>query len=110
MLVPVAMLLVLLVVQVCLWAHAAQVVQSAAAQGVQAAADLGGTPSDAERSASSFLAADTSVVDPKVTVSTMPEGEVQVQVSAATVSILPFLHLEVAAARRGSLQEFRGGE
>jgi hypothetical protein len=104
------MLLLLFVVQSCLWVHAEQVVQSAAAQGVQAASDLGGSLAEGRRTAAAFLQSDVSVVNPDVTIATMPRDEVQVQVRASAVSVFPFLHLAVGAVRRGSLQEFRSGE
>jgi hypothetical protein len=108
--VPVAMTLVLLVVQASLWAHAAQVVQSAAAQGVQAATDLGGTFADGEAGAKTFLASDRSVVQPRVTVAPAPDGEVVVRVTATATSIVPFFHLDVSAVRLGTVQEFRRDE
>jgi hypothetical protein len=108
--IPVAMALVLLVVQAALWAHASQVVQSAAAQGLQAATDLGGTLADGEASAGTFLSSDGSVGQPHVAVVAVPDGEVEVRVSAVATSIVPFFHLDVSAVRVGTIQEFRSGE
>jgi len=104
------MVLVLFVVQAALWAHAAQVVGSAAAQGVQAATDLGGTLAEGEASAGAFVASDGSVVHPVVTVSAIPGGEVEVRVTATADSIVPLLHLDVGATRLGTLQQFRSSE
>jgi hypothetical protein len=104
------MALVLMVVQAALWAHAAQVVQSAAAQGVQAATDLGGTLAAGATSADAFLASENSVARQHVTVAAVPDGEVEVRVTAIAPSIFPFFHLDVSAVRLGTVQQFRSGE
>ncbi len=110
LLIPVALVLILFVVQACLWAHAAQVVESAAAQGVQVAVDLGGTPEQGIDSARAFMATDRSIMAPEVSVLSLPGDQVQVEVSATAASIVPWLHLGVTATRRGTVQEFRSDE
>lgn len=104
------MVLVMFVVQASLWVHAAEVVQSAAAQGLQAATDLGGSLAGGEASATTFLSLDKSVARPSVRVSAVPGGEVEVQVTAAASSIVPFFDLSISAVRLGTVQEFRSGE
>ena len=108
--IPLAMALLMFVVQASLWVHAAEVVQSAAAQGLQAATDLGGTLAGGEASATTFLSSDRSVAQPHVRVSVVPGGEVEVQVTATASSIVPFFNLNVSAVRLGTVQEFRSGE
>jgi len=107
--VPVAMMIVLLVVQVCLWAHAATLVQSAANTGELAATALGGSPAAGETEAKTQLATTASnvVVHPNVHVQVLAGGEVKVTVSGESEAILPWLRLPVSATRVGLVQEFR---
>ncbi len=108
-LVPAIMILLLFVVQACLWAHAASVVQAAAQQGEQTASGLGGSTAAGEASARSFLASTGggSVQAPSVHAQVFPGDMVAVQISASAESIIPGLHLEVSAVRTGPRQEFR---
>jgi len=108
-LVPVAMMLVLLVVQVCLWAHAATLVQAAATVGEQAATTLGGSPTSGQIQAQAQLRATASevVIDPSVQIQATAGGVVEVRVSGEAESIVPWLRLPVSATRVGLTQEFR---
>lgn len=110
--VPVAMLLVLFGVQACLWAHAASLVQSAAAEGDQAACDLGGSMSTGVDRARAFLAsaASASVSAPIVAASQPVAGQIEVQVRGVAESVIPWLHLTVSATRRADVQGFRPNE
>ena len=110
--IPVAMVLVLFAVQACLWAHAAALVQSAAAEGDQVACALGGSPGAGVDRAQAFLAATAAAVvaGPTVTSSEPAAGEVQIDVRGTAEGILPWLHLSVTASRRGTVQEFRSAE
>lgn len=107
--VPIAMIVLLLAVQVCLWAHAATLVQGAADAGEQAATIVGGTPSAGEHEAEAVLAATGSQVveNPSVRAQALPGGVVEVQVSGNTEAIFPWLRLPVSATRVGTSQEFR---
>jgi len=107
--VPVAMLIVLLAVQVCLWAHASTLVQGAATAGEQAATVLGGSPATGQKAAREELTATASqvVVDPTVHAQGMAGGVVDVTVSGTTEAIIPWLRLPVSATRSGLSQEFR---
>jgi hypothetical protein len=107
--VPVAMMVVLLVVQVCLWAHAATLVQGAATTGEQAATASGGSPTAGQIEARAELTATASqvVVDPSVQARVITGGVVEVKVSGTTESIIPWLRLPVSATRTGLSQEFR---
>lgn len=110
--VPVAMLVVLVAVQACLWARATAMVQTAAAEGDQAACDLGGSMSSGIGRAQQFLAsaASGSVTSPAVSGSVPVAGQVEIQVHATAEAIIPWLHLTVSASRRGDVQGFRSGE
>ena len=108
-LVPVAMMIVLLVVQICLWAHAATLVQSAATTGEQAATSLGGSSSAGQIAAQVELSltAHGVIVDPSVRSEDLSGDVVEIRVSGTTESIIPWLHLPVSATRDGIRQEFR---
>jgi hypothetical protein len=107
--IPVAMLVVLLAVQVCLWAHAATLVQGAASAGEQAATAFGGSPVQGQIEAREELTATASqvVVNPSVQAQVTTGGVVEVKVSGTTEAILPWLRLPVSATRTGLRQEFR---
>jgi hypothetical protein len=107
--VPVAMVVLLLAVQVCLWAHAATIVQGAATAGIQAASAVGGTPSAGESEARTVLTATGRqvVIDPTVDAVSLPGGILEIKVSGSTEAILPWLRLPVSATRVGLRQEFR---
>jgi hypothetical protein len=107
--VPVAMLIVLLAVQVCLWAHASTLVQGAATAGEQAATVFGGSPAAGQTAARQELTATASqvVMDPTVQAQATPGGVVQVKVSGTAEAIIPWLKLPVSATRSGLSQEFR---
>lgn len=108
-LIPIAMFVVLFAVQACIWAHAATLVQDAAAQGDEAATVYGGTASSGVAAAQSLLIATGRdvVIRPDVEVTRLPGGMLQVRVSGAAESIVPGLHLPVSADRVGVIQEFR---
>jgi hypothetical protein len=107
--IPAAMLVILLSVQVCLWAHASTLVQAAATRGVQVAYVENGTLAAGISEAQSSLAetANHVVVDPSVQASNVSDDEVEVRVTGTTESIIPGLHLPVSATRIAVRQEFR---
>ena len=102
-------MVVLLAVQVCLWAHAATLVQGAASAGEQSATVLGGSATTGKVAAQDDLAATGGqvVVDPVVHAEVTGGGEVTVTVSGDTESIIPWLRLPVSATRVGLSQGFR---
>lgn len=107
--VPAAMLLILLSVQVCLWAHASTLVQAAATRGDQAACIEGGSLNSGIAAARMALANTAShvVLNSSVQASTMSGDDVQVRVTGIAESIIPGIRLAVSAVRVGSKQEFR---
>jgi TadE-like protein len=107
--IPAAMLVILLAVQACLWAHAATLVQNAAIQGDQAATVMGGSSSAGIAQAQSVLdeTAAHVVIDPLVTTEQLQGGLIQVRVTGSAESILPGIRLPVSAVRQGVIQEFR---
>lgn len=106
---PALMILLLLVVQYALWAHANALVQSAAAEGDQAARAVGGTPAAGVVAAQGFLRATGAklVVGPTVTANVQAGGMARVDVSAQVETILPGIHIGVSATSIGPIQEFR---
>ena len=110
--VPVAMMVVLVAVQACLWAHAGSLVQTAAAEGDQAACNLGGSTSAGVERATQFLAsaASGSVTNTSVNATMPAAGTVEIRVEGTAESVLPWLHLTVTATRRGEVQDFRPSE
>jgi hypothetical protein len=109
--IPAAMLVILLAVQVCLWAHASTLVQVAASRGDQAACVEGGSLAVGIAEAKMALAnsANHVVMNPSVTASILPGDQVQIRVTGVTESIVPGIHLSISAVRVGTRQEFRAG-
>lgn len=103
------MVLLFAAVQGALWAHAGQLVQAAAAQGVRAAGLSGGAPSVARQGALSFLARSGAhtVTGVQVSTSDASGSGVTVTVTGRAESILPWFHLDVGASRVGTVQTFR---
>lgn len=110
--IPVAMILILFVVQACLWANADALVQSAAAAGQQAAADLGGSTDAGVQHARAFLSSAGPDVVQNISVSAgvVGQDDVEVRVEGSVDSILPWFQPTVQAIRRGPIQEFRSSE
>ena len=107
--VPAAMFVVLLSVQLVLWAHAQHIVQASAAVGVQAASEVGASTSWGDAQARQLLAriGRHVVVNPSVQVDDAPGGTIKVHVDGTVESILPWVRLKVSADRVGTRQEFR---
>ncbi len=105
------MLLLLVAVQVALWAHAAQVAQLAASEGDRVARSFGGGPAAGTVAARAVLGAPGSdVTGARIGVTLLPGDTEQLRVRGAAVSILPGLALGVSATVVGPVQEFRGSE
>ncbi len=106
--IPVAMLLLLAVLQFALWAHAAQIVQVAASEGDQIARTSGGNVVAGEARAQSVLSSSGSVVTAtSAAVSIGPDDEAVITVTGRAEAILPWLDLPVSATQTGPVQEFR---
>jgi hypothetical protein len=107
--IPAAMFVILVAVQACLWAHASTLVRAAAVRGDQAAYVAGGTLEAGIAQARSALAetAHHVVVDPQVQASVLPGDNIELRVTGAAESIVPWLRLPVSAVSVGSKQEFR---
>ncbi len=107
-LVPVLMVVLLLAVQCALWAHAAQVVQLAAAEGDRIARADGGSAVAATSTARGVVTAgNSSVTSASVVVDPLPGEEVAVTVDGRAVSVLPWVRLPVHATVAGPVQTYR---
>ncbi len=111
LLVPVLMVVLLLVIQCALWAHAAQVAQLAASQGDQVARSLGGGTAAGAAEARSVTGGPGSDLETSsVAVDVMADEVARVTVTGRALSIVPGLSLPVSSVEIGPIQEFRGSE
>jgi len=106
--IPALMLVLLIVIQFALWAHAAQVVQLAASEGDQAARTMGGGTAAGRARVESVLSASAStVLSVSSSVTIQPTDQARVTVTGRAVAVLPWMVLSVSATRTGPVQEFR---
>ena len=105
---PAIMLVILLGVQVALWAVAEEVVQAAAATGSQIGAGAGGSPAAGASAVQSYLSAHGGklISNPSIRIDSA-SGFIDVRVSASALQIIPLFHLGVSAVRVAPLQKFR---
>ena len=105
---PVAMLLVLLLLQAALWFLGRSVAQNAAQDGARAAALLGGSPAAGEQAAKADLAQLAGPMLSSTSVSaTRAAGRAQVTVTGRAESLLPGFSLTVSASAAEPTEEFR---
>ena len=105
---PVAMLLVLILLQAALWFLGRSVAQDAAQDGARAAALLGGGPGTGAQAARDDLLQLAGPMLSSASVSvTETAGRAQVRVSGVAESILPGFSLEVSASAAEPVEEFR---
>jgi len=105
---PVAMLLVLILLQAALWFLGRSVAQDAAQDGARAAALLGGGPGAGAQAARADLVQLAGPMLSSTSVSvTETAGRAQVRVSGVAESILPGFSLEVSASAAEPVEEFR---
>jgi len=105
---PVAMVMILLVIQTGMWFLSRAAANDAAADGARAAAALGGSVAAGQSQAESVLAhlAGHLLVGPSVTV-TRSATRAQVAITAHTESILPVFSLPVSASAAAPVEVFR---
>jgi len=109
--IPVFMLLLLIVVQLALWSHAAQVAQLAASTGDRTARSIGGGPAEgADRARSVLNGPGSDVSSSAVSYSVLPGDLVEITVTGKAQTVLPGFSLPVSATQVGPIQEFRGSE
>lgn len=105
---PVAMLVILLLIQGALWFLGRSIATDAAQDGARAAAVVGGTPASGETTAVNDLhqLAGPMLSNTSVT-ATRIAGRAQVTVTGRAESILPGLSLTVSATAAQPVEEFR---
>jgi hypothetical protein len=109
--IPVLMLLLVVVIQCALWAHAGQVVGLAASEGDRTARSVGGGPGVGIAEARSILRSSGRDLASSDVVGEIVSGDlVRITVTGRAVSIIPGLSLPVSSVAVGPLQEFRGSE
>lgn len=108
---PAAMVVLLAVLQVGLWALAGESVQQVADQAARSAAALGAGPAYGRQAAWTALAGMDGhlVVDPSVTVTAVRGDAEEVVVVAQAESVVPGWHPTVRARRVAIVQRFRAG-
>jgi Flp pilus assembly protein TadG len=108
LIIPVLMLVLLVIVQFALWAHAAQVVQLAASEGDRVARTAGDSAEAGQARAEAVLAASGSgVTTTSADVSVLSGDQARITVTGRAVAVLPWLDLPVSATEVGPIQEFR---
>ena len=111
LLVPVLMVVLLVVIQCALWAHAAQVAQLAASEGDQVARSQGGgTVAGAVEARSVTDGPGSDLQTSSVSVDVLADDVARVTVTGRALSIVPGLSLHVSSVEIGPIQEFRGSE
>lgn len=109
--VPALMLILLLVIQMALWSHAAQVAQLAASEGDRAARSQGGGAAAGVARAQSVIQGSGSDLSVGwVTVDVLPGDLVRLTIVGHATSIIPGLSLPVSSIAVGPIQAFRGSE
>lgn len=102
---PVLLTMVLLAVQFGLYLHAAQVVEAAAQEGLEAARGERDAAAQGQAEAAGFLAATGGVETPAVTAD-RGGAQVSVTVTGTAVQVLPGLDLRVASTASGPVERF----
>jgi len=108
--VPGLLLMLLLVVQFAVFAHATHLAQAVAARGLAAARAEGATDAVGTTVGNSLLAQlnGGALGEPVVQVQ-RSGGQVQVSVTGVAESVVPGLHLSVSATARGPVERFVPG-
>jgi hypothetical protein len=105
------MFVILIAVQMALWADAEEMVQQATSIVSNAAASYGGSAQAGRTAGQTYLRSNAGLLEGGTSVQVSASaGYVQSNVNGFTVSIIPFLHLNVSAHRTEPIQEFRGSE
>lgn len=104
---PTLLLLVLLVAQFAIWAHATHIAQAAASQALSAARVQGASSADGNNEADAVLSqlGDGPLRNPHATVDRGPQQS-RVDITGDATSVVPFIHLPVRAQAVGPTERF----
>jgi hypothetical protein len=106
--VPVLMLIVLIVVQCALWAHAGQVAELAASEGNRIArSSPGGANAGLARADAVLRDNGSDLNSARVTAAELPNDQLRITVSGHAFAVLPGMSFPVVASEVGTIQEFR---
>jgi hypothetical protein len=109
--IPLLMGLLVLLLQMALWAHAAQVTQLAASEGDRSARSFGGGPAAGVNQADSILQGSGSdLASTNAVVTILPGDLARVTVSGTAMTVFPGFTHTLTAVVVGPIQEFRGSE
>ena len=105
---PLLLMLILLIAQFALWAHATHIAQAAAAQGLAAARVSNGTTATGVTAANQLLTqlGQGPLREPRVAVSRTGQ-EATVRVTGSATAVVPFQHLKVHGEAAGPVEVFR---
>jgi Flp pilus assembly protein TadG len=105
--VPAVLMMVLLIVQFAVYAHATHIAQAVAAQALAVTRAESGTATDGQREARSVLAQLDPTVLVQVTYNVRRDATTaQVTVSGTAESVVPGLHLRVSQTARGPVERY----
>lgn len=105
------MILLLVIVQFVLWAHASQAVRLAASEGDETARAWQSTPAAGVTRAQSVLSGRSAdVLSPEAIATMLPGDQVEITVHGRAQSVVPGLSFPVTSTAVGPLQEFRPSE
>jgi Flp pilus assembly protein TadG len=106
--VPVLLLVILTIIQFALWYHASHTAKAAAQEGVRAARVEGGTATDGRARATDFMARAVPTLIEGVTITASRDDDhTRVEVRGTLRSLVPGLHLTVAAEADSPVERFR---
>ena len=105
---PLLMLMILLIAQFALWAHATHIAQAAAAQGLAAARVSDGTTATGAAAAHQVLAqlGQGPLRNPQIAVARTAQ-QATVRITGAATAVVPFLHLRVHGEATGPVEVYR---
>ncbi len=108
--VPIFMILIFLIVQIGIFAHAYEVIQASASDGLETASVPSASYPAVKTSVAEFIK-NTSGGDVQLTRLNVQTGDyVTVTVTGRCLSILPFWSLTLSASASGDVQRFRASE
>jgi hypothetical protein len=111
LIIPLLMILLMVIVQLVVWAHASQVTQLAASEGDRTARSLGGGMPAGISQAQFVLRESGSVLKwSQVSGTLLPGGQAEITVKGQAITVFPGFKLSVSSVQVGTVQEFRPSE